>query len=83
MTTNKEADSELEEAIKKYLMAQGHDEGLLFDWFLITAQHIVLDEGSATALGHYQPSNTPIYQTAGLLRYATRLVDTILVNSED
>lgn len=68
----KEADEKLEEAIKEYMEANDHGEGLLVDWLLITAQHFDEGDGStATANAIYGPPHQRMYHALGLLDYAT------------
>lgn len=67
----KDANDKLEEAIKEYMEAHEHNEGLLVDWVLVTAQHF--DEGdgnTATANAIYGPPNQRLYHALGLLDYA-------------
>lgn len=74
----------LEEALKEFLNAEGHGEGLLVDWFLITSQHI--DEGdgtTGTGLGMYGPQHQRLYSAAGLLHYAAIKIDQKIQSPSD
>lgn len=71
MTTREEAEAKLEEAIREFLVFKEHDDGLVLDWVLVTAQHIDRGEdGIFTATGMYVPVHQKIHHTAGLVRYA-------------
>lgn len=66
----KSPQEKLEDAIKEYQASRGHDDGLLVDWVLITAQHIPEADGeSLTANAVYCPSHQPLYRMSGLLKY--------------
>lgn len=76
MTSNSESDAKFEEAVKQYLTAQGYDDGLVVDWFLITAQHMVEEDGAgSTALSVFGPYGQPIYRAAGLIQYALNKIN--------
>lgn len=67
----REAEAEFEAAIAKYMAALGQREGLVVDWFLITAEHV--DTGhdrTMTAYGYYGPHAQRLHNGLGLLNYA-------------
>lgn len=76
MSADRKADEKLGKAIEEYLEAQGHTDGLLIEWLLVTAQHIPLDDGgSATGVGVYVDSDQAIYRSIGLAHYAVKVVE--------
>lgn len=73
---SKEDTEKFEVALKEFLQSQGYDDGLVVDWLLISAQHIIEDDGSSsTALALSGPTTQPIYRAAGLVKYANRVID--------
>jgi Mg2+/citrate symporter len=72
VSADRQAQEEFHEAINKYLEAQGYDDGLLTEWVLVTAQHMIPSdgEGSATALMIHVSRELPLYRSAGLIQYA-------------
>jgi hypothetical protein len=73
------AEQALEEAIKNVLVVRGYTDGLLMDWVVITAQHIVPNEDpdGSGATGHLMltPHTQPAYRCDGLLDYGKMLVN--------
>lgn len=62
------------EAVEEYVRSSG-GEGLVIDWMLVTAEHLVEEDGSATALATYVSREQSIYRTAGLVNYARIKID--------
>lgn len=70
----KAADDKFEDAVREYLKSF-NGEGLLMDWVLVTAEHVIEEDGSATGLSVYVSSEQPLHRTVGLLAYAQRRTD--------
>lgn len=74
MTTRKEAEAKLEEAINEYLEVVDPTPGFLVDWMLVTAHHIPHDDGeSGTALAAYVNTQQGLYRSMGLAEYVRTL----------
>lgn len=73
---NKEAEETFDQAVRDYLEALDYGDGLLVDWLLVTAQHIVEDDGSSsTGQAIHVSREQPLYRTSGLARYAMKKTD--------
>lgn len=59
----------LHEAIRVYLETKGYDDGLLMEWVLITSQHKVVENGTATGIAITFSNELPLYRAAGLVKY--------------
>lgn len=69
--SKEEAREKFEAAIKEYLESQGHGDGILTEWLLITAQFVAHAEGgSSTATMINVSREQPMYRSAGLIEYA-------------
>lgn len=68
--TEKDAGEIFHEAVRIYLEHLGYGDGLLVDWMLVSAQHLIVDGGSATSMSVVVSREQPIYRTAGLIAYA-------------
>jgi hypothetical protein len=80
----RQAELDFEAAMQKYMEILGQREGLLVEWFLITAEHVETGDGrAATVNGIYGPYNQRVFSAAGLLRYATVLIDERIRDFED
>ncbi len=67
------------EACRVYLEHCGFGDGLLVDWMLVSAQHMITQDGSATSLSIVVSREQPVYRTAGLVQFAKTKTDAKLV----
>lgn len=69
-------EEKLEAAINEYLAATHRKDGLLVDWFLLCAQHIVNDDSTtSTSFSTCAPHDQPLYRAMGMLDYGRSILD--------
>lgn len=77
--SDQSADDIFHEAVRVYLEHVGYGDGLLVDWMLVSAQHMIVDDGSATSMSIVVSREQPIYRTSGLIDYAREKTNQKLV----
>jgi hypothetical protein len=58
--------AKLHEAIRVYLEETDSDTGLLTEWAMVTAQHVITEGGSGTSLSTIVSDELPVYRMLGL-----------------
>jgi hypothetical protein len=78
------ADNQFEEAIHAFLTAYDATDGPVIEWMLLTAQHLVNDDGTtSTAVGHWVPPGQAYHRSMGLLDYMQTRLRAVVAGNAD